>query len=488
MVMALSVRRSLGWMTLSQGSLFVLQFGTTLVIARLLTPYEMGVFAVAVAVVGLLSLLRTLGLSSYLVRAAKLDEAMLATTFTINAAIAALISILIVGLSAVGEAALNEPGVQRLLLVMALLPLIGIFEFLPAAGIEREGNFRIISWISIIRSIVSNAIILCFAFAGFSYMSLAYGQIASSLVGLIAINVVGRRHVRLRLGFFNWREIMKFGLHMLAISGVSALTSRLAELLMGHLLGLSALGIYSRASGLNGMLWENVHIVVARVVFVDFSEQRRKGIALRASYLRIVQVVTALLWPAFAGMAVIAGPLVMTLYGSAWIDAALPLSLLSISAIVLVSITMTWEIFVVCEETGRQARFEFMRASAGLVMFAAGCWLSLTAAAVARVGEAIFAVMLYRPHLERMTGTQPKDFTPIYVQSAALTLLAIAPAIVTMTLFSWSPEVPIGAVACSVFLGVVAWLAGLFALRHPVSDEIRTLVSRILPGRTTVQT
>ena len=48
--MMFSVRRSLAWMAVSQGGLFIIQFGTSLVIARLLTPYEMGVFAIAVAI------------------------------------------------------------------------------------------------------------------------------------------------------------------------------------------------------------------------------------------------------------------------------------------------------------------------------------------------------------------------------------------------------------------------------------------------------
>src|ERR1019366_1278350 len=146
-------------------------------------------------------------------------------------------------------------------------------------------------------------------------------------------------------------------LHMLAISGVNMVAYRMAELVMGRMLGLSALGLYSRASGLNSLLWDNIYFLIVRVVFVDFAEQRRRGGSLRYSYLRILQMMTALLWPAFAGLAVISGPLVVTLYGEQWVAAAVPFSLLCLSSIVAVSIAMIWEVFVVCQETGRQARF-----------------------------------------------------------------------------------------------------------------------------------
>jgi O-antigen/teichoic acid export membrane protein len=78
--MAFSVRRGLAWMLLSQSGLFVLQFGGSVVMARLLTPHEMGIFAVAYAIVGILSTIRALGLSSFLIREPDLTPEIVATS------------------------------------------------------------------------------------------------------------------------------------------------------------------------------------------------------------------------------------------------------------------------------------------------------------------------------------------------------------------------------------------------------------------------
>jgi O-antigen/teichoic acid export membrane protein len=45
-------------MATAQGSSFVLQFASSVVLARLLAPREMGVFAVAIAIVGALSIVQ----------------------------------------------------------------------------------------------------------------------------------------------------------------------------------------------------------------------------------------------------------------------------------------------------------------------------------------------------------------------------------------------------------------------------------------------
>jgi O-antigen/teichoic acid export membrane protein len=61
-------------MATAQASSFVLQFASSVVLARLLTPREMGVFAVALAIVGALSIIQAFGLQSMIVREPHLTE------------------------------------------------------------------------------------------------------------------------------------------------------------------------------------------------------------------------------------------------------------------------------------------------------------------------------------------------------------------------------------------------------------------------------
>ena len=136
----MSVRRSLAWMMMSQGGFFVLQFGGTVVLARLLTPYEMGVYTAAAAVIGILGILQAFGLTLFIIREPDLDRHILASAFTVNAILAVALSLAIVGLSALGGAFLREPGVQHVMLALAPLPLIGVLEFLPATQLERSAD------------------------------------------------------------------------------------------------------------------------------------------------------------------------------------------------------------------------------------------------------------------------------------------------------------------------------------------------------------
>lgn len=475
----MSTRRSLAWMAAAQASYFALQFGGSVVLARLLNPHDMGVFAIALAMAGLLALIQAFGLNNLIVREAELKPSLAATAFTINAGLGVLMSAVTAGLGLFGGVLLGDDGVARVLMVLAVLPLVAIFEFLPAARLEREGAFRTLAIIKAGRSAIAMGLTVALAFAGHSYMSLAWGQVAGAVFNVLALHVIAWRHVSLRLALDDWRAVSRFGGQMLAISGVNTVADRVAEILLGRIIDLAALGLYSRASSMFNLLWNNIHIVLARVLLVDFADLARRGIPFRDRYLRVVAVMTGTLWPAFAGLAILSGPFINLVYGPKWLGAAVPLSMLSIAAIILVSITMTWQVFVVSGETSRQARIEIVRSGFGLILFCAGAFVSLSTAAAAKIGDALFSYVLYRPHIRRMTGTTGPDLRPIYLKSGLATGAAIAPAAALMIAYRGAATTPLPYVAMAVALGMALWLVSLRLVRHPLHAEITASARRL---------
>jgi len=222
-------------MAAAQGSSFLMQFGASVFLARLLTPYEMGVFAVGAAIVGALGLLQAFGLQSMIVREENLTEDVIATAFSLNALICVSIAIAIAGLSFLGGLFLKDPGVQKVLLVLAISPLLEIFDFLPAAQLERGARFKAISIVNTIRGLVTSVVTVGLAVLGFKYMSIAYAQVTAQAVAVGLTCWIGRDFIRLRFGFKAFRGAARFGLQMLAIFGVSDLGRRSSEIIMARI-------------------------------------------------------------------------------------------------------------------------------------------------------------------------------------------------------------------------------------------------------------
>ncbi|WP_158809129.1 oligosaccharide flippase family protein [Beijerinckia sp. L45] len=474
------MRRAIVWTFGGQVLLFIVQMGSQIALARLLTPREMGVFAVAMATTSLVSAVQGIGLNQLIIREPGDKIALLETIFTINALMSLLLAAAIYALGTVGAAFYHDESIRGVMEVLALPPILGLFQFLPAAVMQRDMQFHWITVIGSIRVILIAAVTITLAILGFGTMSLGWGAVAGALANTILFCMIGRRHLVFRLRLREWRFVTTFGLQMLAISGVTMLSGRVADLLLGRILGLGALGIFSRASGINALLWENIHAVLGRIFLSDLAQRRRDGQSLRLSYLRILEALTAMLWPAFAGLAVLAGPLVESVYGRQWTDAALPLSLLCISSMILISVSMTWEIFVICGETGRQAKLETLRNLVGLGAFSLGCLVSLSGAAVGRIVDAAVSVTIYRRPLQSMTDTTWRDLVPIYARSLALTIVAVAPALALMARYRFSYETPFGYCILSGMAGIALWFAALQIMDHPLYRELKSAATALL--------
>lgn len=473
------IKKSVAWISIAQLGTLTLAFASSIVVARHITPREMGIFAIGVAVAGIISLFQQLSLPAFLIREEKLNDNIIATAFSINAAVTTMLALLIFAGSFVLGALFSEPGVESVLAVLALSPIPGIFAFVPSSILERQGRFKRLSIISIVSNVVTYLTSIVLVLMGFSYMSLAYGLVAGSVVSGILMISAGHQYFTMRIGIYHWRRIAKFSAQMLVISGASQGGRKICEIVLGSVQGLAGLGLYNRASGLINMVWSSIYQISGRILLVRFSEVNRNRGSFREDYLAIMSIATAILWPTFAGLAVVAEPLILLVYGESWLGAAGPFMVLAVAAIVGVPAIMNYQLLVSTGKLTKATGVEVTRTAIGVGAFMLGSLLSVTAAAASRIIEAISHVSLYRPHIIEITGVTWSDAGPIYMKSGSLTVVATAPAAISVYIFG-GVAVPIPILTAAILCGVSLWIAGLFILRHPLLSFLVSYVPKRL--------
>ncbi|RYD22926.1 MAG: hypothetical protein EOP89_12370, partial [Lysobacteraceae bacterium] len=169
-----ALRRSLAWVGMGQVGYIVLTFLGSVVVARLLTPYDTGVFAIAASTIGLLAIIQAMGLNNFLIREPELTPDLVATTYTVNAMISVLLAVMVALIGIAGGFFFRDVGVRDVLLVLAVVPIIGQLAFLPNAMLEREGQFRTLALMKTASTALGLLMTVGFALAGYRYMSLAY--------------------------------------------------------------------------------------------------------------------------------------------------------------------------------------------------------------------------------------------------------------------------------------------------------------------------
>jgi len=482
----MSVRRSLAWTFSGQFIAFVVQFGGLIVVSRLLSPREVGIYAIAMAALGLIQVFTTFGIASFIVREAELPTETLEAAFTVNAILIVSLTLLLAGLSFATGPLLGAPQAGGVLRVVALSNLLAIVNFRPSAMLQREMQFKQLSIISLTNIIVQTSATITFALLGASYMSPAYAALVAGVAVTVLTQIFGRHHIGFRVSLAQWRPITTFGLQMMSVSGVAMITGKLSDLLLGRILGVAALGLYGRASNLSGIIFENLYGTVTRVVFVQLSKDYREGGDWRGTYLRSFAMITAFMWPFLIGLAILSRPVIFILYGAQWLPAALPLSALLVAQFFGVAFGMNWELFVLRGETGRQARYEVARLVLGVPIFVIGCLFSILAAALAKIVDALIGLVLYYPHVRRLAQLDRYAIPKVYRDSGILTVMAVLPALVTMIVYDWSPRTPLPVVAGVGILGIALWFGTIIVMRHPLHDEMLIVWRRFRKTRAVV--
>lgn len=473
-----SVRASLAWSYGAHALVFAVTFAGMVVVSRLLTPRELGIFGVGFAIAGVLSAVSQFGVANFLIREREVTPQVVATCFTVNAALSLAIAAVLLLLGTAGAPLFADSAIPAVLLLLALLPAIALFEMVPAALMTRDMRFGPLSLLQLGKAAVNAGAMVWSAYAGWSYLSPAIGAVAGAAFGAIAFTLAGWRTLAMRLSLTGGRKVTVFAFHMMAAGGVPVLTARLAELVVAQMLGLAALGVYTRASQLAAMVWDGAYGLSTRVIYVQIAAEQRARGSLRETYLRASRLLSAVMWPAMAGIAVLAGPIVHHIYGPQWDDAALPLALLMVAQCVAIAFAMSWELCVLTDRTAWQARVEAVRAIAGLAVLAIGALVSMPAAAVGRIVDALIGLAVYRPRMPEMAGASAAETRRAYAGNALLAALAIAPVTVLMTVGGWEPETPLMAVGAAVTVGGVLWLAALAVTRHPLFVELKAITAR----------
>lgn len=471
----MSVRRSMAWSLTGSVGFFAIQFAASVVVARLLTPAEFGVYGVALAAVTLLFAFQNLGFQSFLVREAELDRATTGTVHAMALLQAAALAALVYLAAPLLAGFLNEPRVTSALRLLVPFVLLTPFETLASGHLQRRHRFDLVTAIGLARVLAGAGVSIALAYRGFSYASLSWGTSAGALAAaLLAIAVAGR-DLAVRPMLSRRREVWTYGANILATMALANIFSRLPDLILGRLAGMASVGLYGRATGIIEAFNTGVMYGVQRVILKALVDSRDATGRIDDVYLRAVRGATGLFWPMYAGLAVLAAPVIVGLYGPQWAAAAPVLSLLCVAAIIQTALVARQEVLIAAGRVAELPRLEGTRGAVGLTLFVAGATQGLVPAAASRVAEAATQHLLFVRRIRSAADTRFGAIYRSYVPSAAVTAAAVLPSLLLMVRHGWSPEVPAGEIAAAVLAGIALWFGALFAVGHELRGEVARL-------------
>jgi lipopolysaccharide exporter len=300
-----------------------------IVLARLLAPADFGVFAVALTVQAVLANLTDLGMTAYLVQAPDVHRRA-PTVMTVGTVAGIALAALMAACAHPMAVQLGSVRAEPVIWVLSLTLVLSGIGSVPTALIQRrfqQGRQLVADGASFV---IGNAVAVGMIVAGFGVMSLAWSRVLGQLVAVVTLFAFSR--YRDGFGFDRevGREAYRFGLPLVAANVVSWVLLNTDYVLIGHMLGATALGFYVLAFNISS--WPTSAITqslraVALPAFARARESRRADQAELAS--SAVGLTLAASAPIGALLMALASPVVLFVYGPKWAQTAAPLAALA---------------------------------------------------------------------------------------------------------------------------------------------------------------
>jgi O-antigen/teichoic acid export membrane protein len=297
----------------------ILGLVSTLLLARLLTPADFGLVAIATSLLAILNSVTELSLTQALVQHKNPTEDHFHAAWTLQLLRNLILAIGFALCSFPAAAILNEPRLTDLMGVLAISVLLqGIINprsIMMTRDLVFWQQFMLQVGSRVIGLIVSVAIALIYR----SYWALIWGVVASQIANVLLSYTVLPFLPRLRLR--GARDLLNFSVWLTLGQVINTINWRSDHLFVGGYLGRTALGYYTVGDNLAIMATREVTLPLTQTLFPGFSHLTKTPERLPSVYQRAQALVTAVALPTGVGTALVAYPLVLLIMGAKWLPA-----------------------------------------------------------------------------------------------------------------------------------------------------------------------
>jgi O-antigen/teichoic acid export membrane protein len=463
------LRRALGWSFSQQAGLYALQFISLVVIARLMSPEEVGVFVVGLSASAILMALREAGLTSYLIREPRLTEGKIRTVSGFLALLSGALAILILLVSNPLAAAMKEPGVADVLAFVAAATILSAVELPALALLSRDMRFDLIHHVALAARSVGVILAITLAWCGASYIALAWGYLATAVVRALIFLKCEPRPFRLGLSLRGWREIFGFAGWMTGNAVAMAAATEAPKLILGAMIGTGPAALFDRGLRIPMLMRKGVFVPLARVVMPSFAKDLRAGRSIGPKVEKLAGATSALVWPPLLIVGLLSEPVVLLLFSEAWIGIAGLLPFLLMTAGLTALLPQAGTILLPHGRVRRLFLLSLSEMIVTLVIAAASVPFGLEVFIIVRVlGSALqvgLAWLAIRPYI----GIGLFRLARVHAVSALAAVAAAGP----LAALLWTIDAPVpAAIMGALALAPLLWFGVLRFLGHGLVDEM----------------
>lgn len=302
------------------------------ILARLLSPADFGLVAFALVVTVLLDGVSDLGVSQALIieDPDEVDDKA-DTAWTLGVLLGTGLMIITAALGPVAASFFDEPALVYILPILSLNFLLRALGITQLALVQKKLDFRTRTIAEMADVVVRGVVGIALALAGAGAYSLVIGYVAGRAATAAALWIMVPWRPKPRLHRADLSGLLRFGGGITLLGVISVVVTTFDYIAIGKALGSIDLGLYTLAWRLPELMIVNLSIVAGVVLFPSFSSAERPALA--EHYITALRYMLMVSVPITIGLCLLAEPVVLTVFGSQWVDSIAAMRVLTLFAL-----------------------------------------------------------------------------------------------------------------------------------------------------------
>lgn len=320
--------KGIAWNFSSQVIQQIIQFFVVVVLARLLTPADFGIFGMAVVFSNLLQPFRQWGFQAFLIQKKDMDGEYENTAFWSICAVGLALFIIVIAASPYVGIFFNDVKVGHIVGVLSIGFLFSPIGSIQWAMVNRELNFRVIAIRDIIVTIIYGISVTIFALAGLGVWALVIAALLRELAWSVVFLLLYKWRPSFSFNVKKFKEMLSFGMNCIGSGVLGYAASNVDNILVGKFLGPANLGFYNLAFNTVSKPETKIVTHISSVAFPVFSLIQDEKKRIRETYLKTLRLILLVVVPLLSILFISARDFVLVLYGSKWLLAVAPIQIM----------------------------------------------------------------------------------------------------------------------------------------------------------------
>lgn len=295
-------------------------FIVSIVLARLLTPNDFGIIAIAMVFNGLIETLIDFGFSNAIVQKKYVSQVQKSTIFYINILLGGIFTIALFLCAPIMEKYFAIENLANVVRFTSFAFIIASFSTVQTSLFQKDLDFKSPFKARVSSSIISGISGIVMALCGFGVWALVFSNLIAWVLNSLIIWRLSKWRPSFEFNLSSVKDLWNYGWKMTITTFFNRIYTQLDTFIIGKLFSASALGYYNRAQSLNRLVIDYSFSSIRSVLLPTFSKLQDEIDKFKISAIKLLNVICFLNFLFSGLMYISADDIILLLYGNKWID------------------------------------------------------------------------------------------------------------------------------------------------------------------------